>query len=373
MSNAIDERGGLPSASSMQRIIECPASLPLTNRLRAEGVLPADWGSQDADRGTRIHALLAAYATGLSLPKADPDEAEEALKLWMQTQHLIEQTFGDDPAGVEMVIEERIWLENSNGQRIASGQFDFIAVDAFNNRALVIDYKTGRGEVSPAAENYQLFFAAVVIREVFDVSNIRGAIIQTGAAANVADYQTPDLDFFLEQIDTALARQSRDPFEVGFRPSESRCKYCPARLVCPRLHYDLAQVEASPLAIIASATNEQLADFLAKLESVKPLEKAARAEAEGRIKAGATVPGWVVESSAGKRQVTDSAELCRVLIDAGASVADVLSAVSIPVGKAEKIYAEAAGLKGKYAREAFEEVTAALIEKSQPEPTLKRA
>ena len=106
---------------------------------------------------------------------------------------------------------------------------------------------------------------------------------------------------------------------------------------------------------------------------MKPLEKAARAEAEGRIKAGATVPGWVVESSAGKRQVTDSAELCRVLIDAGASVADVLSAVSIPVGKAEKIYAEAVGMKGKYAREAFEEVTAALIEKSQPEPTLKRA
>jgi len=369
---ADDERLGLPSASGLQRIVECPASLPLTVQLRDRGELPPDRGSEDADRGTRIHEVLEAFATGAELPAdVDPEEFREAEALWERSQTILTRTFGEDLSGVELLVEKRFWLMDENGEKSASGRYDLIGVSEARKEALVIDYKSGWGEVAPAEHNYQLGFAAAVLHEAYGVERVTACINQTGSAPDTAVFTEKEIGLFLYEIDMALSRKDADPFELGFRKGH-RCTYCPARLACPAHHYALAQVQASPLAILASTPTPRLDEFLVKLESVDVIAKAARAEMEARLRNGETAANWHLEASAGKRQVTNAAALANAIIAEGAPLGDVLGAMSLPVGKAESLLGAATKLKGKPLKNRLAEIGGQHIAITEPKPTLKR-
>jgi hypothetical protein len=369
-----DPRKGLPSASSMQRIMSCRGSLPLTEQLRTMGMLPEDRGSDDADKGTRIHEILAKFAKGEDLNRADFDSEEwtTAEKLWERAQEIITEFFGDDLSDVEFVVEERLWLNDRTGEKILSGQFDLIGIRASTGDALLIDYKTLFGEHPPASLNWQLRTGAVLIREIWGATAIRIVLLQNAAPTSKQDVDVIDLDGWLEEIEELPAMAKRDPLQVGFTRGHW-CNYCPAKLACPKIKHDLAIMEATPEAVIQGASNDQLGELLDRLESVSTLEATAKREADWRLRNGATIPGWKLEASKGKRKITDPAAVGRALIDMGAETETVLGVMSMPVGKAEAILSEVSGKKGKALKSLFEEITDGFVEISEPEPTLKKA
>ena len=68
--NPPDERRGVPSASGMDRLMNCPASFEM------ERLAPRDEGNEDAASGTRIHAVLAGLASEDALSAAEQETCE---------------------------------------------------------------------------------------------------------------------------------------------------------------------------------------------------------------------------------------------------------------------------------------------------------
>lgn len=367
--SSADERRGLPSASSFQRYATCAASIALETQLREAGQLPEDHGSDDAGAGTRIHAHLAALATGQPFTPASADENETALSLWERAQYWIQRVFGSDLSDVEMIVEKRHWLQDLHGNDVASGQFDLMLHDGV--RGLVIDYKTLFGHHAPAPENRQLRFGAVILREAYGVKEITVVLLQRMRPDSHAVMGEYDLENALEEIDQVLARRQQDPFALGFTRSEE-CKFCACRLACPRLHWDVAQLQASPLGILAQATDSQISEFGHRLKSLEHLQRAWVSEAEFRIEHGRELPGWAMLSGKPRREVSNVKELANRLIARGVPVGDVLSEMSLPVGAAERLFKSTTAEKGKKVREAFDLLADGTISLSTPEPSLKQ-
>jgi hypothetical protein len=367
--SSTDERRGLPSASSFQRYATCKASIALETQLREAGQLPEDHGSDDADAGTRIHAHLAALATGAPFTPESADENEVALSLWERAQYWIQRVFGHDHTDVEMIVEKRHWLQDLHGNDVASGQFDLILHDGV--RGLVIDYKTLFGHHAPAAENRQLRFGAVILREAYGVNEITVVLLQRMRPDSHAVMGEEDMELALEEIDQVLERRSGDPFQFGFTRSEE-CKFCACRLACPRLHWDVSQLQVSPFALLATATDAQISEFGNRLKSLEHLKRAWESEAEYRIESGRELSGWAMLPGKPRREVSAVKELANRLIARGVPVSDILAEMSLPVGAAERLFKTTTSEKGKKIREAFDLLADGTISLSTPEPSLKQ-
>jgi hypothetical protein len=268
--NTDDERLGLPSASGLERLMLCPGSK------RMERGMPEST-NPDAERGTRIHAWLAGETIDL-----DSEEEIDAFACRDQAAPLIE--------GARTIIrEERIYLRD--GLRpIFSGQADVIALFDADTRAVVLDYKTGRGSVSDADTNAQLAALAVLVRCEFPtVETASVAIIQPVLRAKpiVATYDTAGMDAAERTLRAALAEASKE--NARLNPGESQCKYCKGKTVCPALsgqtigesrdvalHLDITETEAATKelrATIEDHTANLPSDRLAYLAERLPLAK----------------------------------------------------------------------------------------------------
>jgi hypothetical protein len=135
--------------------------------------------------GTRIHAALAGERVQLN-----DDENRIADLCSEHEARLVIDTFG--PVVMSPVREERLWGYDHRLQRTFSGKPD--AVYVHEGRALLIDYKTGRGSVEHASENLQLRALAVLAAEKWEVHDVTVAIIQPMAGhPTMARYRANDL------------------------------------------------------------------------------------------------------------------------------------------------------------------------------------
>lgn len=295
---SVDERNGLPSASGLERIALCPGSW------RLESLCPRDEGGEDAASGTRIHAFLAGEDIELS-----DDELNLAKKCVNQAALLIQPDF-------EKSVEQRLWYRNAEGERLFSGQSDVIARK--DDVALVIDYKTGRGEVSASSENLQLRGLAVLVKHNCPwVQRVSVAIIQPLARKEpvVCEYGLEELEQAEKQILSILedARKSDAPLV----PSESACKYCRAKTICPALRKtittpqieDMNNAKTLMAASSASLTPADLGELVAhKVPLARMLCDALEKEAMARLcKDPDSVPGLTLDTETPR--VTDSVKL----------------------------------------------------------------
>lgn len=374
---AEDERAGLPSSSGLQRIFECRACLPFTNHLRDNDLLPPDHASVDAEHGTEVHRICAQLALG-EKPTGDADDISEASGLWESAQLEILKAFGKPLDELKIVVEERFWHTNLKGARIASGRFDLIAMDPSTRNAVLVDYKTGHGDVPHPISNWQMMHGAVLMAINLEAMDVTAAIVQTGHKTTVTLWTSEEIADFDEEIVTWLGIGSRIHYlEAGFQPSEHNCKYCPARLHCPRLLSDVtgavAIAQAAPDAsqMVACATTPVLSNFLAKCETVELLAKAAKAEMTARLQRGEEDAAYHLKASAPRRKVTDARRLVNAIITAGATVDDALNAMSITLGAAEGLL-KGVGYKGKVAKEYLEQNCGDAITLTETEPKLTR-
>lgn len=81
--------------------------------------------------------------------------------------------------------------------------------------ALIVDYKTGRGEVTPSKRNLQLLALAVLLKENYPkVRKVHAAILQTREPVEVATFTTKQLRAGKELIMNIL--------EIALTPSARR-------------------------------------------------------------------------------------------------------------------------------------------------------
>ena len=350
----MDERNGKPSASGFSRLALCPGSWNL------EATLPPQEENKYMALGTAVHAVLAGQADFETLTEDGQDIATRCLS---QFSEMIGQL--DLGERTKAVIEERFWYDD-----LFSGAID--RIDFFGeDTAVVTDYKTGRVAQSGAAENYQLRAYAVLVKKAFpQLKTILVAIIQPMAGPKtIAEYNEEDLAKAEEEIvGIVTASQSNDAIRT---PSPDACKWCRAKSICPEVRGAHKELEVISSSVVPRLSNEEILAVDEKAEVVLDFIDEVRKEMKARMMAGQQFAGRSLTEGRKTRSVTDALAVISALAGV-VEQSDILSCSKLSVTSLEKVYAKARGLKGKDAKQQFEDALGWLIETTTSEPSIKR-
>lgn len=357
----MSERRNLPSASSLHRYAACPGSFLL------EQTMPEEPSGPDAQMGNRIHAAL--NGETVNPPLTDEEERiAEACRI--QEAALVSEVLGDTVD--ETVRECRMWAYDEDLKRTWSGKPD--AIHILSSHALVIDYKTGRGEVTKATGNLQLRALAVLAHWEFGVSIATVAIIQPLAGpVSVCRYEYEDIRRAVSEIEE-LASRIRQPGQPRI-PSADACKYCRAKAQCPEA---LKLAEEMPLQVTRDGREiimspERIAEFLDRVPAAEAVIEAVRAKAKRMIEADPqAIPGWTLKPGAARETITDPATLFTRFSDAGGTQEQFLPAVSVTKSRFKDAVKSATGEKGKALDALIESMLAGCTEAKPTAPSLVR-
>lgn len=355
-----DERKRLPSASSTHRYAQCPGSFLL------EAQCPAPPTSEDANIGKRIHAFLAGEVSASSMP---PEELELAERCKAAADTL----FFDWVKGgeVSFIREQRLWAFDGL-EKAWSGKPDMVAVNG--RRGLVVDYKTGRGDVDLAPGNLQLRALAVLAADEYDLEEVTVAIVQPLAGKpSTCVYSAEDLDLARNEM-RRIMRSIQQPGQPRI-PSVAACKYCRAKEACPEAR---AVVEALPAKVERDGreiamTPEQVAQFLDAAKIAEDVIDAIRAKAKRMLEENeAAVPGWRLKPGVKREKVTDPNTVFGRFTQAGGTQEQFLPAVTISKTGLKDALRAAVGLKGKALDERLAVILDGCTETTTAAPSLVR-
>ena len=352
-----DERKNLPSASSMERYQLCLGSFA------AEQGQP-DQPSSDAESGNRIHAALAGETVN---PPLTDDEERTAESCKIQAEALIHNTVED---GGVILRETRIWHIGEGW----SGKPDVVALSACGKRALVIDYKTGRGEVADATSNMQLRALAVLVADEYWADEVTVAIVQPLAGpVSTCTYDSAALDIAREEI-ARIIEGIHKP-DAQRIPSAKACKYCRAKSVCPeaqKLATD-APLMVSRNGRELSITPERMAEFLEQIPAIEAVVEAVQAKAKRMLEADpASVPGWTLKPGAVRESITDPAQVFGRFLALGGTQEQFMPAITVAKTKLRDAVKAVTSEKGKALDARMDAVLDGCTEAKPTAPSLVR-
>jgi len=356
-----DPRHGLPSASAFERLVECPPSHAM-----ALGI--ADTESAAAASGTRIHAVLAGEAD-ISTLSSDEEQTHDMCR--HQADALIaEHIIGTD---VDTLTEVRLGLTHFGRAVVVSnkaqqslrftGQADLILIN--NGHALIIDYKTGRGDTADAVDNHQLMALAALVSLYRPITSATVAIVQPWAGKpTVAQYDTETLRAAeAKLISTLNDAEAATPADAV---AGNHCKWCKAKMHCPAFQAAALSVTDSINAESISGTDEQVkAQIFARMgdhtsmsnEMLIRIQEGGRKfmewflvahdlELRRRISAG-EINGYSLRERKGRRSVSDVTTVFSRLSTHGVTGDAFAAECSIPLGSVKTLIKQSTNAKGK--------------------------
>lgn len=362
-----DERKGLPSASSLKRLTNCPASWNLSRGIPPEPAGP------DAESGTRIHKWLEMPAddTWQALTDDEQDVAERCMAQHAMLHTEFADAIGKPADSYDLIFHEcRLWLMDQGGmvtehkgardkgylgKPIFSGQFD--SMIKFGDCAILIDYKTGRGDYQHAVENDQLRALAVMAARRWCLKYVRVAIVQPIAGPpTVADFTPQQLEagyIWLRQTIAALEHATPEQANPG-----AWCQYCPAKLKCDRFMAHTPDA-VTAVTVMTHTANKDSIGAAAQLLSHDVLKwhldnlrivgwyvDAVRKEAAARIALGVPIDGWELRESKGRDTITDVGRVWERLAPMGCSVEEFSAACTITKKALKPLVKKLSGAKG---------------------------
>lgn len=266
--------------SSSQRIALCPGSVA------ACSCLPKGQPGPEAERGTRIHGYLASYYSGHTPLVGIDDEAEAVQQIVSMTDRLVESLGGIEGNPLcEVEVRAGGW----------SGHVDFMAM-LKSGDILVVDWKTGRGEVADASENAQLRgYAVGAVRHLTKLGWIYGgeavvAIVQPFSAVEPCRYSVGAIDAAERELEAWRAEAEMEGAKRF--PSPAACKYCQAKGTsrCPETaELPAALAKVAETVTLATMDGGKLASLIEAAQIVAKLADEAEAEAKKRLAEGQEV------------------------------------------------------------------------------------
>lgn len=386
-----DVRGGLPSASSFARDIQCPGNRQLIARIPARELelmrSPAD--AADASSGTAIHharELLSdvhldeeqqqVYAQGIEMERV-------LVERWMQDMNisLVEEV-------QEGAREQRYWLHSADLVPLASGQLDvhYLAPPF----AAIWDWKAGFANAVPSsAHSAQLRLQALLLWQSRpEIQHIRVGYVRAKLKAEVSvndftDYTLPDLQYALAKTEFQLweTKQPGAPRHPG-----AECRYCPAKAWCkeagawsllPSVDMEPSgKVSALPPDAAEMVSRLTPAD-LVKLWRNKPLVEKVLEEAVKRLKGldDKALMDLGLERTAGRRldPIVNVEGAFDFLLSKGWDKATIFKCMSISKGDVGEQIGLREGIAKRYQSQRVAEDLAEFIEKKNAEPGLKQS
>jgi hypothetical protein len=232
-----DERGGLPSASSYDRLWTC---LPSFSHSLLVEVTFAEKLKTGAIQGTINHNFIATEAE--AAVRSRDIEALKALK--RRGERFSEAIFAAEGAKLgEKLIEERLWiwrdpLARRNGgdfEFVGSGKGDEIWLSEDLHLAVVNDYKTLFGKQKQAPESGQIYALAGILKaNIPELETVYGGVHSREKWQTIPARFNPDvLEAVAEDVAATFERAILTSYEdEGAKHTSSECGFCPAASVC---------------------------------------------------------------------------------------------------------------------------------------------
>jgi hypothetical protein len=344
----------------MENLSLCPGSFSAQKDIAEEQM------SFDAMAGIRIHS----YLEGVQDMVLNVQEQDIADELEMKRETVIAEIFpkqGKKPPTV--MKEHRLWLSPPAMAAPInfSGMADHIVIQS--STALIADYKTGRGEVTPSSRNLQLLALAVLLKENFPkVRKVHTAILQTREEVEVATFTAKQLkegkELLLSILELALTPSARR------FAGEKQCKWCKYKTSCPEaMGAMLTLVQVTELT--DPSRFSELLDYVGVAKKLIPeIEKRAKEELEKNPEA---IPGYKIMPGRRRRKITDSQEAFnRLREDKLISPEEFLKAVKISVRQLEAGVCATTGKKKGEAFNAVADSLEGLIQLTQDQPRLTK-
>lgn len=280
MNTDVDERGGLPSASGLQRLVLCPGSW------LAEQACPKEEAGEAAAMGTRLHKHMEEG----TLPE-DAEEAE-AVQWCREMEVALAQKYTG--GAIELLREVRMW----DGCQRFSGKPDVVYG---NSRvALAVDYKFGRGAVVSVERNCQLFALTLLLFDRYpELEVVYSTILQPFASRRepgVCRLERADVPKLREWIYRRLEAAERPGAELC--PGELQCKYCRAAASCPALGLQVSRAAGLELTRWEAWSLEDRRRAWDAARMAKKYVEAIERKVRADLEAGVEIPG--LELGAGK-------------------------------------------------------------------------
>jgi len=386
-------RGGLPSASSFARVIQCPGSENLIRSIpRAEmDALRPKEDDEAADRGTLIHAAR----EKLSDADLDTEDAEiyrqgieyerQLVTNWMDYYGLTTADIEEGPR------EERLWLRDSELNPLGSGQMDCHYLARRRHLALIIDWKgLYSTRVPNTKHSAQLRFQALLlwqnqdderdletIRVAYDRAMLKAAV----SVGDFTDYTLQDLKYSLQLTEFQLwwSRQPDAPLVPG-----PECHFCPAKAWCRTggawSLIPSVELRQDGQASVLSPDPEELVakmqpDDLKKLWQFKGLITKILDASVARLKAmpDDALFALGLERSKGRKldPITDALGVWKYLESKGWTVEERLACIEWSKGKIGEAIGRREGIAKKYQSDRVSEEFDAYIERKRAEEGLK--
>jgi len=300
----------------------------------ARGMAPPDDGEAAAS-GTRIHRWLETEADE-DWNALDYSEQDTASMCHAQAHRLLAD-FEKRHGEIAWMGREKRLAINAFGivldaasslNRIGSGQADLIAQAGDN--LLVIDYKTGRGDITPADSNDQLRGLAALASHINHSGSVEVAIV-----APLAGQPTVAV-FDRNALKAAKAWLVHTWLQAPHATETAAgdwCQYCPARLICKAyaahnaatlapLTQDGLPADKAKEALFARAYEAHATTLAEMGERVKMLEWGAaaiksairkRLEEGGKDADELKAAGWSLKEEGGAREITNPDKAAQLL------------------------------------------------------------
>jgi hypothetical protein len=369
-----DPRKGWTSASNATADQLCPG------RHLASKNIPEPPRSADADAGTRIHdAIAKGSAEGLSLEEAEMFDACREIESKKATE-----LFGADLPKAKVWRHERYWVRYMvNGVELQhSGEAD--CVYRYGPKALVIDYKTGQGQVAESPSNQQLRDIATMAWGHFVTLDGLAVVIVQPLVTHQPEVCLYEQDAIERAAAEMIARvvASNDPKSPRVA-GDVQCKWCKAKSRCVEYQkfsggmvptvvepvvqeglFTVAMANWSPeqRAIAASI----IGPAGARLEEIKQFLK------DGLAKDPAFIPGWALSPGAKKETIIDPQACFDRFSAIGGKLEDFMKTVSVGKSRLREAVNVVTGAKGRALDSAIKTLTEGLVEQKQNSPSLER-
>ena len=319
--------------STAKRVINCPGSVALVQKM------PPRLGGDAADQGTLCHNAMAMLLEDPSL------EIKSVLGMkyndQVMTAELIDEKIIPAMAALNEIdpdgdMEYRVESHVNFGKLLPGvfGSADLIG--RMKDRAVVLDWKFGRGEVDVEDNEQLLFYAAGAMRTkglewaFKDVQEIECVIVQPPAVKRWTTTVDRVRQFERELVAAVTtSAHSYAPLNVG-----DHCRYCPAKPICPQM---TGAAERALRVQIKDLDPAKIGEYLATADLIERWVTDLRELAHQILETGEPVPGYKLVPKRPTRQWVDEETAQQALIDAGVPIDEIFETVMLSPAKVEKL------------------------------------
>jgi hypothetical protein len=279
----------------------------------------------------------------------------------------------DRPNQFLTIVEHRFWYRAGTVPRF-SGQADFIRLNRAARRALIVDYKTGRLEAEPAADNMQLRAEVVILKQIVpELEEIQAAIDEPLVSWD-SERVNYSGDAFRQAEEEILSIVDEATFHPEHRRAGPWCTNCPARIYCR----EAIDYREGALAIRYGTDIEELprgprgVELWEKIIAVIKLFKDVRSNYELILREDPdALPGYTLPEEGHEHRGVVSPAALKKAVAAYLTADEVDACAEYYLGKVEEKFGAKAGLKGLKRKRSFAELVADVIEITHDKPFIR--